>query len=328
MANIYQDFFKYRRDKLKNLENENKRLKNEIKLLKEYPHIRGVVEIGTDPYYTERKDINGNIVRLRHFNNVHCMKNNLIIIGGNQYCMCKLANLPYTVTDGLHAAPISNVVPGFVADQNQLNFDIKAHVASETTKNISISASHYIVGFMAGYGGATESNIVARDVNYKGRTLYAPIPFRYTTQDRTTAELMKYGGICTINSSTGVSTKAYYIKSLDTPYQIYHLWKDNGLEDGTPTTNSIFDTIEDNGIDMESFCECQLSINKYDIVDYFRQFIDGEPARVNEIGLIAAKWDDTYKEFLDPVLISHMCFPTFVLGTGIELLFNYRLYFK
>lgn len=312
-------------------EKEPKRILRELDRAK----MRGVVSMGYGKHYEPKVDIFGNTRMIPVLEDVQWVKENLIIIPGTQYTLCKLFNLPITVTGGNIITPISNVTPGFLNDVNQMNFDRKESPPMDLV-GVNINPMHFVSGFMIGYGGATQSNIVARDVNYKSRMLYSPVPFRYTTADLNSATRTRYGGIVTSpDLSGGLPLKSYYIKKFDNPVpQIYHLWKDNGLQDGTPATNSIFDTVEDNGMDVESYIEMELSVEPLEVREYFQSVLSGEPPRFNELGLIAGYWDPTTMDVLQAQLFSHICFPTEPLhGTGGSIgpkscFILYRIYLK
>lgn len=299
-------------------------------------HIRGILTIGHGKHYEVIHDIFGNERRAPVIDDVIYQGENLVILPGNQYVMCKLFNLPITVTGGTVMTPISNVVPGFLNDVNQMNFDNKGNPPTNLV-DVNIHPLHFINGFMVGYGGATESNIVAKDVNYKSRGLYAPVPFRHTSADLNNALRVKYGGIVTsAEESGGQTVKSYYIKKFDSDptAQIYHLWKDNGLQDGTPVTNSIFDTIENNGMDVESYAEMELSVEPLEVREWFYSNLSGEPPRINELGLVACYWDNGSMDAQNVQLITHICFPTEPLhgvnsSIGSKAMYmTYRLYFK
>lgn len=300
---------------------QEKKIEQARKLLKDNGEfdtikLRGVVSMGYGKHYEEIRDANG-ITRLKPvLDNVQWTQENLITLPGNQYVLCKLFNLPYTVTGGTVMTPCSNVIPGLMNDVNQMNFDNKNPVET-TLVGANINPLHFINGFMVGYGGATESNIVARTPNYKSRNLFKPIPFRYTSATVNTSTRIRYGGTVTApDASGGKSIKSYYVKAFDSKNaNIYHLWKDNGLNDGTPVTNSIFDTIDDNGMDVESYVEVELSVEPLEIREWFNANLSGEPARFNELGLVATYWDPTTMDTQDVVPVSHICFPTEVVGS-------------
>jgi hypothetical protein len=297
----------------------------------ESPYVRGIVTMGHGRSYVERKDAYGNTFTDSIIEDVFYTGENQVVIGGNQYIMCKIANLPYETVNENFKNPISNINPGKLSDGNQMNFDSKVTAPNESEFGVNISPLHYIQAFTIGYGGALESNIHERDTNYKGRMLYKPIPFRFTSQERTSSELMKYGGVRT-SVNNGVSSKAYYLKRLDDGVVIRHLWRNNAGEDGTPVTKSIFDTTDDNGIDIESYIEFNLTIDRYDAREYFQNFVSGENPIINELGLVAAYWDSRTNEFLDPYMITHITFPNYPLQSkslGMDTVFiKYRLYFK
>lgn len=278
-------------------------------------HLRGVLTMGYGKHYEEVRDIYGNIRMKPVLENVQWQRENTVLLPGNQYVLCKLFNLPYTVTGGTVLTPCSNVIPGLLNDANQMNFDTKKLVQN-TMDGVNIHPMHFINGFMIGYGGATESNIVARKTNYKSRSLFKPIPFRYTSAELNTPTRLRYGGIVTSPDDTGSkNVKSYYIKSFDSKHaQIYHLWKDNGLKDGTPVTNTIFDTPADNGMDVETYVEVELSVEPLEVREWFQANLSGEPPRFNELGLVAGLWDNTVMDMLDANMITHITFPTETLG--------------
>lgn len=297
---------------------------------------RGVVSMGYGKHYETVKDIFGNLRRKCVLDDVVWAKDNLIILPGNQYAFCKLFNLPITVTGGTVMTPISNVNPGFLNDATQMNFDNKSPVPNNLV-GVNLHPLHFVNGFTIGYGGATESNIVARDVNYKSRMLYQPVPFRYTSQKLNSQSLVRYGGKVTSSEISGSQNiVSYYNKQFDSSptAQIYHLWKDNGLNDGTPVTQSIFDSIQDNGMDVESYAEMEMSVEPLEVREYFQSVLSGEPPRINELGLTAAFWDTDAMDSLQVQQISHICFPTESLhgiGSSIgakSLYFLYRIYLK
>lgn len=312
------------------------------KILKKYDlehhdeiKIRGTVSMGYGKHYEEITDIFGNKIMKPVLENVQWTKDNLIVIGGNQYVLCKMFNLPYTVLGGDVVTPISNVNPGVLNDAAMMNFDSKKSPPAVTGANLN--PLHFINCFTVGYGGATESNLVARDVNYKGRMLYQPIPFRYTSANLNAPGRVRYGGIVTNGDKAGgQNVKSYYLKKFDSnpTAQIYHLWKDNGLQDGTPVTNTIFDTTEDNGMDIETYAEMELSIEPAEFREWFQTNLSGEPPRINELGLVSAYWDPAAMDALDAQLITHICFPTEPLhGVGStmgakSLYLLYRVYVK
>ena len=299
-------------------------------------HIRGVLSMGTGKHYEQVTDAFGQTRMIPVLEDVFLQKENMIVIPGNQYVLCKLFNLPITVTGGTVMTPISNVIPGFLNDPSQMNFDSKG-IPPTNLVDVNLHPLHYVNGFMVGYGGATQSNLVARAVNYKSRMLYQAVPFRHTAAELNTATRIKYGGIVTSpEPSGGQSVKSYYIKKFDSNpgLQIYHLFKDNGLEDGTPCTNSIFDTMEDNGMDVETYGEIELSIEPLEVREWFQANLSGEPPRISEMGLVAAYWDPGSMDTQHVQLFSHICFPTEPLhgvgsSIGRKAIFClYRLYLR
>jgi hypothetical protein len=298
--------------------------------------IRGVLSMGYGRHYEYVKDIFGNLVRKCVLDDVAWQKENLVILPGNQYVFCKLFNLPITVTGGTVMTPISNVTPGFLNDTTQMNFDNKDHVPNDLV-GVNLHPLHFINGFTVGYGGASEDNLVALDVNYKSRTLYHPVPFQYTSEN-VNEKGLRYGGKVTHKDKSGSKSNvvSYFIKTFDSnpTAQIYHLWKDNGLNDGTPVTQSVFDTIQDNGMDVETYAEAELSIEPFECRDYFKSFLSGEPPRINELGLTAQFWDLDAKDALQAQQITHITFPTeSLMGTdtsiGAKAIYLlYRLYLK
>ena len=320
---------------------QSKSVEHARRILKKYDienrdgtKLRGIMTMGYGKHYEEIIDIFGNRRMKPVIDQVVYQGENLVVLPGNQYVLCKLFNLPYTVTGGDVITPISNVNPGVLNNPDQMNFDNK--LSAPYMEHVNIHPLHFVNGFMVGYGGSTVSNIVARDVNYKGRMLYQPIPFRYTSANLNSAGNVKYGGIVTGGDNGTQTIKSYYIKKFDSnpTAQIYHLWKDNGLNDGTPVTNTIFDTLEDNGMDVETYAEMELSIDPLEVREWFQANLSGEMPRINELGLVASYWDEASMDTIQSQLITHICFPTEPLhgeGSSIgakNLFMSYRIYLK
>jgi hypothetical protein len=333
MLNFFNDFIKRNFNKTLIDSDELHELKKQASSFNDKVDIKGIITIGKGKHYECIKDAFGKLIRVPVIDDIVYQGHNIIVIGGNQYVLCKLANLPFTVTNNNHPDPISNIYPGFLQSLGQYNLDQKTrHTPDLSDQNININPLHFINSFSVGFGGSTESNLVAKDVNYDNRVLYQAIPFRYTTAERTTDEMLKYGGVATLDGTT--NARAYYLKKFDSDWQIYHRFKDNGDEDGTLASDTIYDTISGNGIDIETYGEVELSINAFEVREYFNSFITQEPPRINEIGLVASYWDNAANDFLDSQLITHLAFPSKVLGSigqsisKDEFFISYRLYLR
>lgn len=174
--------------------------------------------------------------------------------------------------------------------------------------------------FGVGTGGAAENNITTIKDKYNEYTLPEMIPFRFTNEDLSETDRLKYFGKKDIDDSI-----AYYLKKFDTDPIIRHVFK-NGEEgeDGSEVDSSYFNTGSETGV--ESFTECCLTISKKDVREWFAYNGNIEESRVNSIGLFTAVFDPELNDYANIQLFSKLNIPTEPLSLTKDMNIIYRVY--
>ena len=139
----------------------------------------------------------------------------------------------------------------------------------------------YVYLFAVGIGGCGPENSQKYDVDYtKWIDTSDLIPFKYQLTANDLADDMreKYFGRKSIPAADRI---AYYFKAFDAD----PVFKQQYI-DGTPIDDNIY--ISDNDMDVESFVEIKMSVDKRDCRDYFLATTGINDARVNTISLLTA----------------------------------------
>lgn len=139
----------------------------------------------------------------------------------------------------------------------------------------------YIYLFAVGIGGCGPENSQKYDVDYtKWIDIEDLIPFKYqlTANDLSDSMRNKYFGRKAIPAADRI---AYYFKAFDSD----PVFKQQYI-DGTPIDENIY--ISDNSMDVESYVEIKMSINKRDCRDFFVATTGINDARINTISLLTA----------------------------------------
>lgn len=159
---------------------------------------------------------------------------------------------------------------------NALGLD---NVTSITDKEERLDS--YVYLFAVGIGGCGPEDSQKYDVDYtKWIDTADLIPFKYQITANDLADDMreKYFGRKAIPASDRI---AYYFKAFDAD----PVFKQQYI-DGTPIDDNIY--ISDNDMDVESFVEIKMSIDKRDCRDYFLATTGINDAKVNTISLLTA----------------------------------------
>ena len=214
---------------------------------------------------------------------------NTIPISGYQWILMKMFGL---YLDSSHNKPYENIgkdTTVVVPDLNNsgtLQLGVDPTNYSEMSSNIS--DKHFIQGFMIGNGGAGEDAITTKNTNYSFTKLRNPIPFQQSTSLSPSVAGQYLGALR--QSSSIVS---YYIKKFDETPHIYHSWWRDGQRWDylDPVTQDDLGPDAVNGVGktnrIETYCECKMSLDESDCVQYFNHDGSTQTAMVNELGLVA-----------------------------------------
>ena len=130
------------------------------------------------------------------------------------------------------------------------------------------------------------------------------IPFRFSAEELSEADKVKYFGKKEIDNVT-----AYYLKKFDSEPVIRHVFK-NGEdgEDGSEVDATYFNSATETGV--SSFTEICLTVTKKDVREWFKYNGNIEESRVNTIGLFSAVYDSANDDYANIQLFSKLNIPT------------------
>jgi hypothetical protein len=251
--------------------------------------------------YDLYRDNNG----ISHLGEVVFETENMVPIGGVQYAMEQIFGIK-----GSLAIPTLNDT-----------LQIGAIGSTITASNgMPYPYGQRVCLFGVGTGGAAENNISALDVKYNETGLADMVPFRYSSEYLSSTDQDKYYGKKTVNGIT-----AYYLKAFDQEPEEYNLYKngENG-EDGTKVDSNYFSAYSEIGV--QSFTECNLSISKKDLREWFEANDDIELCRVNTIGLFTAVYDAAKGDYANIKLFSKLNIPTESFSSAKEMNIIYRVF--
>lgn len=239
---------------------------------------------------------------------------NMVPIGGVQFAMEML----YGVTGPINVPTLND----------------KYQIGAQGSEVVPSQGMPYAYGqkvclFGVGCNGAVENNLTAKAVKYNEWELSEMVPFRFTNDDLSESESLKYFGKKRVNvgeSNLDGSIMAYYMKKFDEDPKIYHLYKDGEEgEDGSEVDTSVYDNHE-NEIGIESFTESLLTITKKDVREWFDYNGNIELSRINSIALFTAVWDEKQKDYANIKMFSKLNIPTEPLSLTKDMKIIYRVY--
>lgn len=177
-----------------------------------------------------------------------------------------------------------------------------------------------------------ESGIGMNVVNTDGATIEGTmIPFRYTADDLSETEKLKYFGKKT-DADTGYVS--YFLKTFDTDPTIKHVYvTGEEAEEDNETEATDLDVwvnrVGDNAI--ESFTEFILRINSKDVKEWFRYLEQEDRARINTIALFYGEYieeesDNDMGDYRDCRMFSKLNIPVEFLSLSKDLVLIYRVY--
>ena len=205
-------------------------------------------------------------------------------------------------------------------------------------RHVKYRYGHIVQLFGVGITGTSENDISIYKPDYRENTIEIDktisdlgevtgqmIPFRFTGEDLTTAEAMKYFG----KKSFDGGITAYYLKKFESDPDIKHIWNTGAdiddevsLTDADAWTNTT--TSSTNSV--ESFVEMYIQINKKDLKEYFDAIDEEDKTRFNTLALYTGRYNRDADDFEDVRMFSKLCInPEFMTLTK-DLDFIYRIY--
>lgn len=290
---------------------------------------------------------------------------NTVVIGGVQYTMQKLFNIPGAIDIptlhsengiGLDDNPDIHVGPGevdegigfktplYTRDDSMIDFD-KIEAPMYRT-------GHFVQLFGVGVTGSGETDTTVYPVDYREKSINMDkeiqqnvvaegtmYPFRYTTEDLNNSEVVKYYGKQQLRIDDGTSTTivgtAYYLKKFETVPKIKHIYasEDPDVETEIDSTDPF--TSNKLSASVETFVEMKLKISNRDLKEYFIATDQANKARINTIALYSGRYvappdnDRTsgdYGDFEDVYMFSKIIIPPEYLNLNKDINIIYRVY--
>lgn len=221
-----------------------------------------------------------------------CESSNIIPISGYQFVLMKIFNLYLDSSHGKEFEDIGKDTTLIIPDLNNSGvYQLGVNPNEYNMMTDDISANHFVQGFMIGNGGSGEDSITTKNTDYSFTKLRNPIPFRQTQSSLPAAISGKYLGV--LRKGTSSMSKSYYIKKFDSRPHIYHSWWREGQrwDYVDPVTANDLGPDAINGVGktnrIETYVECQLSLDEDDCIAYFNHEGSTQTAMVNELGLVA-----------------------------------------
>lgn len=217
---------------------------------------------------------------------------NIISISGMQWILMKMFGLYLDAPHGVSYEDLGRDTTVVIPELNQSgSMGIGTDPASYTLMSDNISARHFIQGFMIGNGGSGEDQMTTKNTDYSFVRLRNPIPFQQTDSSLNPDIAGKYLGELRVGNYA--YTHSYFIKKFESTPHIYHGW----WRDGEKWDYSDPITADDLGPDapngagktsrIESYVECELSLDESDCVTYFGRDGNTQTPAINELGLVA-----------------------------------------
>lgn len=269
---------------------------------------------------------------------------NIVPIGGVSYVFEQL----FGVKDKQLSFPTLKESSMVIGPDNSNSSDSSAEGRYETyqtpdgVRSVIYRPGHFVQLYGIGITGTAENDISIYDCDYLENSIELTrqnadglevngimLPFRYTPAALNELDRKKYFGKRK-NPQTGV--QEYFLKRFETDPVIKHIWKTGeDMEEQLIQSSDILSYGKSGTNNVESFIECTLKISRYDVKEYFRDFLQ-QPSRCryNTIALFNGRYiknsqtDDG--DYQDVRLFSKLCINPEYLDLNKDLNIIYRVY--
>jgi len=300
---------------------------------REIPHgLRGEVIFGKGRIQEEYTDPYGNKSYITKFKEELYRGENIVLIGGYQFCFNKLFNIGLDQESTLRVGDLNDEAPQMKigvqrSEYASIHYNAENSItnpAAMLNSGINISAMNFIFGFMMGDGGAREDNMTAIAPDYKRRTLFRAVPFRMSNDGTKIPNGQYFGKSTTFAGAGGMEpVTSYFVKKFDSPPpRIVHVWVSDNPNELTIVDDSVFASTS--SIPIESYVEMNLSVNSDDGRGFFTS-TQSSP-RINEFGLVSGWYNSVKNDYEALKMFTHFSRPSISLSEGDSIEAVYRLY--
>jgi hypothetical protein len=275
---------------------------------------------------------------------------NMVPIGGCQYSFEQLYGIEgplkvptlYEISGGTIGIPDVSVLD-YKANGETVTYSIPAVNGDVNTKQIIHPLGEYVCLFGVGLTGSATNVLTKPSVDYKEYAIQnslsvedghemsgVMIPFRYTANQLSETDQIKYFGKTDTWTASTTDKIGYYLKKFEEDPTINHFWK--ATTDETESTNEVSQNEyyprenTSNSSTIETYTEMILKITPKDMKEWFEATDNIDSVRVNTIALFTGRYNKLSGDYENVRLFSKLCFPVNPLSLTKDFIIIYRVY--
>lgn len=275
---------------------------------------------------------------------------NMIPIGGCQYSFEQLFGVKgplavptlYEVSGGTIGCPDVSMLD-YQANGEDIKYYIPALNGETDYKELIHPHGEYVCLFGVGITGSAMNVLTKPPVDYKEFSIQESlgtedgnpmtgimIPFRFTANQLSEADSVKYFGKTGTWSASNTDNIGYYLKRFESDPTIMHFWK--AASDETESTNEVsqneyYPRVNTaNSSTIETYTEMVLKITPKDIKEWFDATSNIDETRINTIALFTGRYNKLLGDYENIRLFSKLTFQVNNLSLTKDFVIIYRIY--
>lgn len=292
------------------------------------------------------RDVNG----ISSLGEVTFDEENMIPIGGCQYSFEQLLGVKgpltvptlYEISGGSVGLPDVTMLD-YEANGEDIRYYIPALNGEIDYKELIHPHGEYVCLFGIGLTGSAMNVLTTPPVDYKEYSIQESlgtedgqkmtgvmIPFRYTANQLSEAEAVKYFGKTGTWTASNVDNIGYYLKRFESDPTINHFWK--AASDETESTNEVSQNEyyprvnTTNQSTIETYAEMVLKITPKDVKEWFDATSNIDETRINTIALFTGRYNKLSGDYENVRLFSKLTFQVNPLSLTKDFVIIYRIY--
>ena len=296
--------------------------------------------------YDFSRDVNG----ISSLGEVTFDEENMIPIGGCQYSFEQLLGVKgpltvptlYEISGGSVGLPDVTMLD-YEANGEDIRYYIPALNGEIDYKELIHPHGEYVCLFGIGLTGSAMNVLTTPPVDYKEYSIQESlgtedgqkmtgvmIPFRYTANQLSEAEAVKYFGKTGTWTPSNVENIGYYLKKFESDPTINHFWK--AASDETESTNEVSQNEyyprvnTTNQSTIETYAEMVLKITPKDVKEWFDATSNIDETRINTIALFTGRYNKISGDYENVRLFSKLTFQVNPLSLTKDFVIIYRIY--
>ncbi len=279
-------------------------------------------------------------------------EHNMIPIGACQYVFEQIAGVQgplkvptlYEVSKGTIGIPdVQTTAYAYAPYNEKIDYDIPALQGDDTSKQIIHPNGETLCLFGIGITGSATNILTKPEVKYQEFSIQESlavendkvlqgtmIPFRYTPNQLSTTDAIKYFGKTGTWDADNADNIGYYLKKFEANPTIKNFWKaDSDEEESTnefaqaeyyPRTQTI------NSGSIETYLEMILKISTKDVKEWFAAMDNIDNSRINTIALFTGRYNQTLGDYENVRMFSKLTIPIESLSLHKDFDIIYRIY--